>query len=276
MFPTDAGLCWRGRVHEQVGFCDGREPVPDALSWPLVRIRLHHHGYAPDVITRRGKLARNIRLLRLQLQDEPDDAVAMGFLGRELYLAGELDEAVAVLEQAEQRLAERPRYGRLSEVRAYLAEALLKLGRAEEAFGVTTRALAHQPGYPTSWFLRGQASLRMAVTHLAEARAAFQQAQAAARSYQGDLGFDPEVGGFKSLLALADVAKLEGRWDEAIRGYRAARPHVADPAPLDRQIAVMAEMAHRVVTLAGDRTSRHDEDGPGGAGASSGTGTATS
>ena len=75
MHPTRYGIRWWGRVHEQLGPPAGG-PFAVLYPRPVVRIRLHHSGYDPRDPQVRGKLARNIALLRASVQDDPDDVVA--------------------------------------------------------------------------------------------------------------------------------------------------------------------------------------------------------
>ncbi|WAH36738.1 tetratricopeptide repeat protein [Alicyclobacillus dauci] len=57
-------------------------------------------------------------LLRKAIQDDPNDIVSWGFLGRELLAMGELEEAAQVLGTAEKLAPKFPYYARLSELRA--------------------------------------------------------------------------------------------------------------------------------------------------------------
>jgi tetratricopeptide (TPR) repeat protein len=244
LFPTDRGLRWRGRIHEQVTVDPARGTGPPVS--PVVRIRLHHVGYEPDVMARRGKLARNIRLLKQAVAEDPSDVASWGFLGRELYFAGELEDARDALQRAEALAAVTPTYARLPEVRTYLAEVLLRLNRVDDALAVAEQLVADTPDYPTGWFVRGQASIRLAVAYLARARQSFEQAGERARRYQGSLGVDAALGDWKAALGSADVAKLEGRWDEAVRLYTLARSRMPDPGPVDRQLDTLRAVARAV------------------------------
>lgn len=248
-FPVSAGYRWRGRIHEQV--------VAPAGSWsspvwsPVVRIRLHHWGYEADVVARRRKLERNIRLLRRAVEEDPVDVGAWGFLGRELFVAGDYAAAVEVLYEAERRAVDDPLYARLPEVRGYLADALLRLQRVDEAAAVAERLTATAPDYPTGWFLLGQVRIRMAVTQVALAGRAFEQTRTAALRYEGPIGFDHALGDWKADLGLADVARLEGRWRDAIRLYREVTGRVTEAsvrAMVERQWKRLVEEARAVAT----------------------------
>ncbi len=220
LFPTRFGLRFRGRIHEQIGPPDG-DLYAAAYNHPLVRIRLHHDGYHPDLIPR--KLERNIRILRLAIHDNPDDVASWGFLGRELYLQGNLMEAVDVLYQAERMASNVAMYGRLPEIQAYLADALIQLGRLDEAITVSRRAVESNPQFPPGWYNYGKAQLMMAWQFSESARRALIAAREQAPLYEGIITYDPQIPRWKSLVALADVAKLQGDWMAAVRLYQQAR-----------------------------------------------------
>jgi len=84
LFRNAPGLFWVGRVHEQVFYsveARGREwglghKIGDATLW--------HHGYAPEVVRERGKVARNLRLLEQAIGEIPDDPALLMNYGLEL------------------------------------------------------------------------------------------------------------------------------------------------------------------------------------------------
>src|SRR5262249_30995896 len=68
LFRRQDGLAWRYRVHEQI-LPSLRERGYD-VAWSDVII--HHTGYT-DAAVRARKLERDLRLLRLDLAEQPDD-----------------------------------------------------------------------------------------------------------------------------------------------------------------------------------------------------------
>jgi tetratricopeptide (TPR) repeat protein len=164
-------------------------------------------------------------------------------------VAGDYAAAVDALYEAERRAAAEPLYARLPEVRSYLADALLRLQRVDEAAAVAERLTAAAPDYPTGWFLLGKIRMRTAVTQVALAARAFEQTRTTALRYTGPIGFDHALGDWKADLGLADVARLEGRWRDAIRLYRDVAGRVTEApvrAMLERQWKRLVDEARAV------------------------------
>lgn len=245
MFRMGQGFRWVGRIHEQIA-----PPSSGAalLPWPrpVVRIRVDHAGYDPAVVQRKGKWDRNIRLLRQAVAESPNNVVPLGFLGRDLFLAGYTEEAVDVLRRAEALAVATPGYGRLAELRQVLAEALWRLGHLEEALAVAIRQTTDAPTYPGGWYLRAQLQLAQAVKLLDAAAEGFRTALQHAPTYRGVVSFDSQIASWKATVGLADVAKMKGRWDDALRLYEQAAAVVPDNAAITQQIRHLHAQAERV------------------------------
>jgi tetratricopeptide (TPR) repeat protein len=158
MFPTGYGLRWWGMVHEQGGPSSGG-PYSAVYPRPPARIRVYHEGYDASVMARKPKLQRNIRLLRLQLARDPDDITAQGLLGRELFLVGQTEDAIAAYRATEAMADRFPTYGALSDTRYGLVQALMKTGQFSEALAIADRLTGDDPGFPGGWYAKGQAEL---------------------------------------------------------------------------------------------------------------------
>ncbi|CAB1127846.1 conserved protein of unknown function [Candidatus Hydrogenisulfobacillus filiaventi] len=246
LHPARFGIRWWGRIHEQLGPPEGGV-YAKSYPRPVVRIRLIHEGYQPEVMKAKGKLERNVRLLEKSVQDDPNDVASWGFLGRERYFLGQLDEAIDALYRAEQLAAQNPSYGRVAEVRQFLTEALLARDRVDEALAVAERAVAESANFPAAWYLLGKARLTKALALLRGAKEAFGKSLETAPTYRGIVSFDSDIARWKAPAAIADVLKLSGDWVGARAGYE----RVLSTAPeleivrkqleqMDRQIAALA------------------------------------
>ena len=93
LFRRRAGVCFEGRVHEQIAPSIVRAGGRIARS----AVNVMHLGYATPSP---AKVARNLRLLRQQLAERPGHAFTLLSLGLTLSTAGEWREASDVFERA--------------------------------------------------------------------------------------------------------------------------------------------------------------------------------
>lgn len=243
MFPLGRGWSWGGRIHEQVVHENGRQ-VP--MQRGAARIRLDHWGYEADVMSRRQKVERNVRLLEKWVEDEPQNPAAWGFLGRDLYIGGQYERAIAALSRAEVVAASDPVYGRLSEVRAVLCEALVKVNRLDEARAVAERVTTADPAFPTGWYWRGQVALLQADQLLKEATSAARKAQELAPRYRGLVSVPSNIPNLLAPLTLADATKMQGQWIGSLDMYRQLAQKAPDHAGIQQQITWITQQVEGV------------------------------
>lgn len=146
-FPRDAGIGFRGRVHEQLVAADGAElPRFDTGA------RILHHGYRAETISSRAKLERNRRLLDAAVQETPGDPYLWFHLGRTCFVAADHDAAFEACSRAIELLAEAeaPYLGLLYETAGY---ALRSIGRSADARALLGRVEARFPRRADTRFL---------------------------------------------------------------------------------------------------------------------------
>ncbi len=224
MYPLGKGLTWKGRIHEQVVFADAEK---HPFQRGAVRIRLDHRGYMQEVMASRGKFERNIELLKAWTDDEPENPAAWGFLGRDLYAAGNIEEAIPPLYRAEALAAHTPEYARTPEVRSVLCEILDRLKRWEEARQVADRAVKETPDHPMGWYWKARFAILQADQLAAEAQQWAQKCREVAPTYRGIVSFNPDVPGMLAPIIEADSLRMRGNWRPAYDVYRT----VLDRAP---------------------------------------------
>lgn len=84
------GLRYEGAVHESVaGWLTAEPRQVVRIGAPLV-----HYGYVPEISLARDKDRRNLALLEKRCAASPHDAVARGYLARELLRAGQEERAL--------------------------------------------------------------------------------------------------------------------------------------------------------------------------------------
>ena len=86
---------YEGIIHEQVVSIRAKSNI--YYNVPIV---MHHVGYEGDVITRRKKTSRNIKLLKIQLEKKPEDPYVLYQLGKSYYMQKDYIKACKWFEKA--------------------------------------------------------------------------------------------------------------------------------------------------------------------------------
>ncbi len=148
LYRNAPGAYYYGRIHEQV--FPSLLPLCKAfgLDTALGSACLLHHGYSKELVKDRNKIERNLHLLRLGLEERPNDVNLTLNLGLELVRSGELEAGIAKYRDAFRLMsAQKP-----NEVVPELREVLLtqftshlyKIRAHDEVVQVLTSPLAKQ------------------------------------------------------------------------------------------------------------------------------------
>jgi tetratricopeptide (TPR) repeat protein len=154
LFRNAPGVFYSGRIHEQVFPSLIGIGKPFGLSTGLGTAQIRHHGYSQQTVADRNKVQRNLKLLRLAVEECPEDANLAMNLGLELARSGELSAGLAEYRRAFQLMANKP----AAETAPELCEALLtqftshlyKARAHQEAVEVLNSSLARQNGLTAS------------------------------------------------------------------------------------------------------------------------------
>lgn len=87
IFKNMEGLRYKNRIHEDL-VLNGKGIFPDTVD-ASEEIAIFHTGYAPDAGMSREKGERNARLIRMELEETPDNCNMMGYLGDSYYAIGD-------------------------------------------------------------------------------------------------------------------------------------------------------------------------------------------
>jgi GT2 family glycosyltransferase/Tfp pilus assembly protein PilF len=164
LFRNLPGLRWEYRVHEQILPSLRRSGV----AVRFCGVAVHHTGYQ-DPALRRRKLDRDLRLLRLDEIDRPDDPYVLFNLGSNLQDRGQPAEALPYLRRSLER--SEPRASIVRKLYALVAQCHRQLGDPLEALAACARGKAHYPEDAELLFLEGL--LWQQVGDLPAAEAAF-------------------------------------------------------------------------------------------------------
>lgn len=87
IFKKMEGLKYEKRIHENL-FMNGKGIFPDTVD-ASDELAIFHSGYAPEAGMSKEKGERNARLIRLELEEDPDNYDMMGYLGDSYFSIGE-------------------------------------------------------------------------------------------------------------------------------------------------------------------------------------------
>lgn len=228
-------LAWEGVVHEHVTkwALKGRKIV--TLQAPIV-----HYGAVPELRASLGKADRNIELLKSACQSEPNNAVYRTYLGHELTIAGQVDEARKHIDAAWKVISKLHKQGKptpnsipTATVRSML---LLNEGRYKEAQSTVAQARKWDGEHPNLLYFSAQiACATWRRDDDSKANAAI--LEAAAKDCQRALKLDNEafqasiLQGATSWIAatqLGIIRILQNRPEQAIDAFELAtqsKPH---------------------------------------------------
>lgn len=102
IFRNQPGLLYQGRIHEQLSMENGAVRCFDASA----ALAVLHTGYSPEEMEEKKKTERNIRLLKKELEEHPDDYKLLAHLGASYFQQKRYEEAAQWYEEAACRMPE--------------------------------------------------------------------------------------------------------------------------------------------------------------------------
>ena len=209
MFPAQRGLRYYGRIHEQIGTDKGIYQLDTYRR--AVKIRLDHHGYEPAVLQSKGKLERNLRLLKLMVEEDPENPGHWLFYGRESLGLGLEEQAFTALLEAERLGFQTPLFGSMPEIYRLLIQIMMQRKNVAEAEAYCHKALAQSPDFPDAHYLLAQVRMRQADELLRLAEASIKQSLTSLPNYRGSVSADYHIGEWKAATSLGELAMRSGK-----------------------------------------------------------------
>ncbi|MBM7566611.1 glycosyltransferase family 2 protein [Paenibacillus sacheonensis] len=214
LFRTDCGLRYAGLIHEQL-VRPGE--VQHAVDGPSSGLLLQHDGYLPEIMTRKAKAERNLRLIGKALQQEPDHPFHLYNKGVTLCQLNKPKDAAAAFALASLFApADAPYRAMLLRDRA---KALLALGDADAASALLYREVDRYADHPDIQLVYGDSL--MAQRRVLDARGAYEAALAAGEAARGTVS-EAGAGTYRARCGLAAAEAALGRGEHALRLYAAA------------------------------------------------------
>lgn len=162
LFRNRPEVRWQYRVHEQI--LKSIRVTKGDVRWSDVEIQ--HVGYQ-DSALRRRKLERDLRLLRMDDEQNPDDPFILFNLGSVFQELGQLRESIPVLRRSLER--SHPTDSIVRKLYAMLAQSHRHLGEKELALAACRKGREFYPDDIELLHLEGQVSLALGDAAGAEA-----------------------------------------------------------------------------------------------------------
>ena len=159
LFRNAPGLFYVGRIHEQIFSSVEVRRQEWGLENRFGDAKLLHHGYTKEMVQSRDKIARNLRLLYLAVEEWPGDPNLLMNLGLELVRDGRVSEGMEQYAAAFVALSALPKDHVTPELRESLltqyASHLMSAKRSAEGVRVLQSSLAKAGGLTASmhWLL---------------------------------------------------------------------------------------------------------------------------
>jgi GT2 family glycosyltransferase/tetratricopeptide (TPR) repeat protein len=212
LFRNHPDLQWKYRVHEQI--LPALRRLKTEVRWADVTIE--HLGYE-DPALRGRKLERDLRLLRLEVAERPDDPFTLFNLGSVYQELSRHAEALPLLKGSLER--SHPSDSIVRKLYALVVQCHRRLDQAREALAACQAGRALYPDDMELLFQEGLVLRTLGDTAGAESR--FQRLLGA-REGEHFASVDPGLRGYKTRHNLAVLYHEEGRVGEAEAQWRAA------------------------------------------------------
>ena len=157
IIPGDKRLGYANRVHHLFGSLDPNHQ--EIHKHHFDGLQIVHLGYDPKVYEERKKGERSLPLIEMMVAENPEDALYLYYLGRELNSLGRFDEAVQRLQKAQELITSSDELNRdlYFDNSWFLIRSMAGSQNApEETLKVARQAVAALPMKADLWFLIAQ------------------------------------------------------------------------------------------------------------------------
>lgn len=216
-FPNDAGLRFRGVIHEQLQPVDDR-PF-DRMATPDVL--LLHYGYIGKTMEDRDKYRRNLDLLRASIEREPENPFHWFNLGLTHRIQREEDDALAAFEKAvelSRKLDYLPAY--MAACYSYIASLLIERGAFQQALDICEQAPLDCQENPDYWVNLG--SIWNGLGDYNQAIAAFEKAMSMRSAAFTAVVSDRAATTWKPYAGIGNTYLAQNKLDQADYYFRRA------------------------------------------------------
>ncbi|MEK3697228.1 glycosyltransferase [Paenibacillus sp. FSL R10-2199] len=221
LFRNGQGYLFSGRIHESVD--PSILKIHGAAAIGTSSIEIIHLGCLPSIMSAKNKISRNEQLLRLALEEEPDDAFYSYNLAVTCCQDGRLKEAEELLRHtlghAPLQVSYRP-----SMIRD-LCKIYLATGKVKALDSLLTHELTRYGDYPDLHYIQGQSWESQGLPDRAyqsyQHAVDTSSATAPRRAYVSEQGMDS----FRPLHRMGVISQQLGKQEEAARLFHRSLQH---------------------------------------------------
>lgn len=138
---------YQGKIHEQLAF------KGEILDFQETDLQLIHLGYTKEVVKKKNKVARNIRILQMELKDKPNDPFIHFNLGNEMMKTKDYKKAIKYYQTAH---SSSQNFTIQSSSLLNLLRALMRTKQEENALRILQDAEINYPDYTDLFFVKGE------------------------------------------------------------------------------------------------------------------------
>ena len=218
MFSLKYPFRFYSRIHEQIRL-KGQNMYQCTELSKSVGIRVYHAGYTKSSLNEKDKLSRNIKLLGMMIEEEPENPAWLFFYGRELCTIGRIEEGITALLNCEEMVKEYPTFGRILDIHRILVKAYLARQDIDKAEEVCLRSMEIRKDFPDILYSYARIKLIKADKLLKEAEKYSVKSMDSFIKYRSIVSPDESIRNWKGNLLLSDIALYQGRIARAVEGY---------------------------------------------------------
>ncbi|HWQ41400.1 MAG TPA: glycosyltransferase [Desulfosporosinus sp.] len=244
LFRNKKEYRFRGAIHEQIAdvILEKNSRARYEVAEDLVII---HHGYLDEVIKEKDKKSRNLRLIEMELAQNPNNRLLQFHYGVELFRAERYGEAATILIQSATDIDPNTIY--LPKLLRYIVIAQQSSGQLQEALNSATLGLRLFPNYADLYYYTGLILLEL--KHHSQARNAFLQALSMPEQPPQYASFGG-IRGFRSYYHLAQIADSFLDEEEALKYYLYSLRDNANFTPaLERLVGILKPTKEPAYTM---------------------------
>ncbi|AWI03307.1 hypothetical protein B9W14_01945 [Clostridium drakei] len=208
LFKNSPDIKYQGRIHE------GVIPGNKNIITKFVDIRVYHYGYLNSCVKEQNKRERNMRILKKELKDNPNNPYWLFCIGNEYFALNQLEKSLECFLSSYEK-------GNIKDI--YMPKVLIRIimiydifDQLDKALKYIDKALDHYPKYTDVEFIR--AGIYKKLGYVTKAIRSFEQCSKLGEP-PSTLSFIIGVGSYKAYYELGNIFYELNDYEEALKFY---------------------------------------------------------